>query len=184
MMPTHELWRSILECGDRNQLSSGAWKSLYAVAKRIDKEDFSVGDSSVLGNKLIRALGYNGWKELKEESKLQSKIDSLNHCIRLAKKKYNGSLSKLFAEEGTSLVDSHASRLGGLRKFYRILKSLGISRKDVGDDVLSLEKILFDRHLDSGTALEKFREEKRKHTAKIRIKAQLKKREPIKSQDK
>ncbi|SBW04176.1 hypothetical protein KL86DPRO_20271 [uncultured delta proteobacterium] len=184
MMATHELWRSILECNDRGLLSSGAWKALRAIAERMTKEDFSSGNAKEQGEKLIKALGYDGWHELKEESKLQRKIESINNCIQIAKEKYNGSLSMLFQKEKVYLVDGYASQSGGLRKFYRVLDSIGISRKSVDDNVLSLERILFDDVFDSGTPLDKFREEKLKHTVRMLMKAQLKKRECTKPQDK
>jgi hypothetical protein len=184
MITTHELWASIVSCDDRNSLSSGAWKALHEIARRMSTENFSTGQEKDLGRKLLKALGYSGWKELKNASQLQSKLNFINECEKRAKE-YK-SINNFF-ESGKAVklgdISYHDDVLK--HKYYETIESLDMFHKQYKEGFMEVKDVIPDDMLDDMTPIDKYREETIKHLSAEKVKAHKKQRQgKLKSSDK
>ena len=73
MSNSHFIWRRIAVTKDREELTSAAWEYLQKVASALMTTDFS-GNKAVLGDKLLNALGYEDWPDLRKSSKLEHEL--------------------------------------------------------------------------------------------------------------
>lgn len=149
MSNSHFIWRRIAVTKDREELTSAAWEYLQKVASALMTTDFS-GNKAVLGDKLLNALGYEDWPDLRKSSKLEHELSFILECERIAQERYKGKLDRLFMQGDKirlreTLYDGDSLK----KKYHQVKKSLHLSKKDdIHLDEISLERILNPAHHD------------------------------------
>jgi hypothetical protein len=139
MATPHYIWRKIGECTEPQELTWGYWRYLQRVAERITTIDFS-GKKTELADKLLYALGYKNWDQLKDGCSLEDNIDILVNLGKEAEEKYDGKMDTLFAK-GSDIVKNKKELK---QTAHRIRRPLGIyfKRPNKKTDILQLNELV------------------------------------------
>ena len=124
------LWLRIYQCDDKEKLPDGAWNKLKRIAENIYNTEFS-GTKEQLGEKLLHALEFFDWNDLRTKSSIEDDLQLLANCYKLARKKYNSKVYSIFDKGDKVKYNGKYLSGDGLKQAYnRIRKPLGISSQN------------------------------------------------------